>query len=276
MRFYSIELDPLPSFYSAGVATGLAGYRHHTRTLHAHELFLVEEGELHMAADGVQVSVEAGGILFHPAGVRQEGHARSPDGVKFAWFHFEARVRRSELRVAEVGRIREQLAVHGPRRGPAEREVLIPEFCRPSYISELLHLAYALAEREKRYALERSLLGNLLLCRLSASYFSEVRVLPEGRQERIAEEVRYWVAKTLSEPVSARDLARRLQLNPDYLNRVFKQETGQTITSYVVARKMAHARQLLSSGKSVKAAAAGAGFGDVKYFAYGTQGQPLI
>jgi len=264
MAFYSVALNPLPSFISAGVATGLGGYRHAARTLHAHELFLVEAGTLHIAADGARTDVKAGGILFHPAGVWQEGAARSSDGVKFAWLHFAGTVRRAE---PDADRIREQLAVRGPRRAEPEREVLIPERCTPGYFLELLHVAYALAERAQRYAFERSLLVNLLLCRVSSSYFSEVRDLPATRAGRIVEDVRYWVGKTLREPVSPRDIARCLRMNPDYLTRVFKRETGQTISGYITTRKMEKAKQDLASGKSVKASAAGCGFVDVKHFA---------
>ncbi|MBN1676034.1 MAG: helix-turn-helix transcriptional regulator [Kiritimatiellae bacterium] len=266
MTFYRIALDPLPSFYSAGVATGLPGYRHMDRTLRSHELFLVEEGRLFMAADGVRTCAEAGTILFHPGNVWQEGTAPSPAGVKFAWLHFQAGVERCELGPAQVSRIRDSLTLAGPATGGAQKCVFIPSACRPAYFAELMNLAYALAERKRRYVLERSLIVNLLLCRLSTAYFEDVRCLPRTRQGRIAEEVKYWLGKTLAQPVSARDIARMLKMNPDYVNRAFKRETGRTVSAYIAQRKMEHARQLLVSGKTVKQAAAGTGFADVRYF----------
>jgi two-component system response regulator YesN len=71
----------------------------------------------------------------------------------------------------------------------------------------------------------------------------------------------------LREPCSAGDIAQLLRTNPDYLNRTFKDRTGQTLTRYLHLRKLEEAKRLLASGRSVKEAAARTGWPDTKYFA---------
>ena len=64
-----------------------------------------------------------------------------------------------------------------------------------------------------------------------------------------------------------RDLAHKTGLQPDYLNRRFRQATGLTLSQQRNAIRIEKARKLLARGDSVANAATGAGFADPNYFA---------
>lgn len=69
------------------------------------------------------------------------------------------------------------------------------------------------------------------------------------------------------EDLSLHTLAERLYVNPSYLSRLFKRETGIAFSGYVLKRRMELAKEHLSGGMKVYDAANASGYRDVSYFA---------
>lgn len=67
--------------------------------------------------------------------------------------------------------------------------------------------------------------------------------------------------------VTVSDIAREYNIDRDYLNRLFKQETDISIKSYIIIRKITEAKKHLYLGKSVKEACLLSGFKDYANFA---------
>ena len=65
---------------------------------------------------------------------------------------------------------------------------------------------------------------------------------------------------------SVADIAAAIHANEDYINRVFKEETGITVKQYLIMRKLAEAKKYLYLGKSVKEACVLSGFRDYANF----------
>lgn len=61
-------------------------------------------------------------------------------------------------------------------------------------------------------------------------------------------------------------IASSLYVNEDYLNKVFKAETGITLNNYIILRKIAEAKKLLYLGHSVKETCVLSGFNDYANF----------
>ncbi len=66
--------------------------------------------------------------------------------------------------------------------------------------------------------------------------------------------------------ISVLAIASSLYVNEDYLNKVFKAETGITLNNYIILRKIAEAKKLLYLGHSVKETCVLAGFNDYANF----------
>ncbi|MBQ4631061.1 MAG: helix-turn-helix transcriptional regulator [Clostridia bacterium] len=62
------------------------------------------------------------------------------------------------------------------------------------------------------------------------------------------------------------DISSKLYSNRDHLNRMFKDETGITMSKYLIMRKLAEAQKNLYLGKSVKEACFLSGFNDYANF----------
>ena len=67
--------------------------------------------------------------------------------------------------------------------------------------------------------------------------------------------------------VTVSDIAQKNNIDRDYLNRVFKQETDISIKSYIIIRKITEAKKYMYMGKTVREACLLAGFKDYANFA---------
>lgn len=66
--------------------------------------------------------------------------------------------------------------------------------------------------------------------------------------------------------ISVNEIASEIFVNSDYINKIFKEETGITIQQYLTTRKIAEAKKYLYLGKSVKEAAMLSGFNNYANF----------
>lgn len=88
---------------------------------------------------------------------------------------------------------------------------------------------------------------------------------PERRRSTMVTRVDRELKKSLPD-VAISDLAGRLGYQADYLNRMFKRETGLSLREYRDALRIAAAKRLLLAGQRVSDVAEGTGFADLNYF----------
>ncbi len=173
------------------------------------------------------------------------GWQESPAGVSFFWLHFLSD--RWELTTPQPGALAVNLSL-------ARWETLSVLF------RQILHRQEAAGY--SRWALDSS--AEVILSELEA----------ETQRQTVTED-KYWAAKISSlirsryrEPISTSFLAGELGLNPDYLSRVFRQQTGETVSSWIRGWRLHIAKGLLSEGKlSVAQVAQAVGIEDPRYFA---------
>lgn len=85
---------------------------------------------------------------------------------------------------------------------------------------------------------------------------------PEGREPRAIKEVRDYLEAHLTENVSLDTLAELVGLSRAYLMRAFKRSIGIPPYTYLVQRRIEHAKRLLRTGKSPAQVALEVGFYD--------------
>ncbi|MBD2862385.1 TIM-barrel domain-containing protein [Paenibacillus oceani] len=74
------------------------------------------------------------------------------------------------------------------------------------------------------------------------------------------------VETELKQKLSLQQVAKRTNMHPFYLSRLFKRQVGQPFSSYVLMQRMNRARSYLESGMKVYEAAAESGFQDTSHF----------
>nr|WP_138495293.1 helix-turn-helix domain-containing protein [Paenibacillus pinistramenti] len=83
----------------------------------------------------------------------------------------------------------------------------------------------------------------------------------------VVEEIKHHIHNRYGEELSRNGLAEIVYLNPDYLARLFKKETGISLGNYVIQVRIAAAKQLLeTTSLSVYAVAGKVGYGNYSYF----------
>lgn len=76
-----------------------------------------------------------------------------------------------------------------------------------------------------------------------------------------------YMKEKVEEDISREDVALHVKLNPAYLSRLFKKETGQNLIDYLIETKMTRARQLLdSTAMTVSAIAQQVGYSNFSHF----------
>jgi AraC-like DNA-binding protein len=125
--------------------------------------------------------------------------------------------------------------------------------------------------REEKPYYELSVYGALftLLSEMYANgYISSENRTHTTKQTELIGSVIDWLNRNYKEPVTSKRLSEISSLNFNYLCKIFKSFTGQTITEYLNELRIEHAcYDIARKGKTVTEAAFGNGFNDLSYFA---------
>lgn len=99
-------------------------------------------------------------------------------------------------------------------------------------------------------------------------YTEQVARLRKGIQPTpLAIAVSAWVQRHLSEPIDTEKLAQELHYSRPYLSRKFKEETGMTLTDFILTKKSEEAARLLAyTDKSLIAVSDYLGFSSQSHF----------
>ncbi|WP_025708547.1 response regulator transcription factor [Paenibacillus graminis] len=88
-----------------------------------------------------------------------------------------------------------------------------------------------------------------------------------AQPKSVAEEIKQYIHAHYGDELTRNDLAEIVYLNPDYLARLFKKETGVSLGSYVIHVRIAAAKQLLETTRlSVYTIANKVGYTNYSYF----------
>lgn len=90
----------------------------------------------------------------------------------------------------------------------------------------------------------------------------------EQEHDGIIAKILKYIAAHLKDDLSREELAEKVYLNPSYLSRLFKKETGQSLSDYIGQVRMEEARRLLSqTNMKIVQVAEESGYRNVSHFA---------
>ena len=106
-----------------------------------------------------------------------------------------------------------------------------------------------------------------LMTEMAKAYCRLVRKQNMKNYSALVQKAVVYIEGDLAGNLSLRVLAQDLNVNASYLSALFKKETGQTVTDYILQRRMELAAQLLKSTRlQVQTVAQNCGIVDVHYF----------
>ena len=104
-------------------------------------------------------------------------------------------------------------------------------------------------------------------CELTLNYLQKLIVREDYTEHDLIRQVKRKINEHLSEDISVAGIARELYITPNYLSRLFKQETGEGCNEYIIRKRIMKAKTLLET-TNLKAGeiATMAGYRDMNYF----------
>lgn len=177
--------------------------------------------------------------------------------------------------------------IHAPQHAWAHTLSFAPDpapYAHTLVLPDVLHLEYpdeiAALLRQIRHARACGLPGSELLAQadfLRVLYLITQAVMATVGQESSIDNTPIlnphircavaFITLHLAQPVSPRDVAAHLDMNTDYLGRLFQRYLGESVGAYILHRRLTIARQLLATTTlSIKQVAMRVGFPDQLYF----------
>ncbi len=102
--------------------------------------------------------------------------------------------------------------------------------------------------------------------RLFTEQYQEEAIYLKYPNNELINDLLEYINENITQPFSIETLAKELFISSSYACRLFKRETGTTISKYLTARRISIAKSMLASGCSVKEACEGSGFNDYANF----------
>ena len=244
---------------------------------HAHsffELFFIEEGEGWYLMGDRKVWAKSGDLfLIAP------GEVHDPSGLDRAtkWIvGFEAEALNPAYTDANIflmlpNRVMESFL---PVNNLESKHFCIPAKERSRWLVLFGQLKNELGNKELGFIEAARALLMLLL--IETARFTELRS-PQltksstqrltGRGSPIVEKVLYFIANNFRNSIGLQEVAKEVNLSPAYLTDLIRRETGKTVLSWIVERRMTEARHLLlETDRSVNQIAESVGYFDASYF----------
>ena len=245
------------------------------RKLDDYDLNFILEGEPVFDVDGEAQRVRAGEVIFGFPGSVYGFHAERRARVRFYHCHVtfgKYRHRFIEGRLDAWARMASRLDAAAAK---TSRTLYLPDRMRLMDAAGIAE-EFSLTKKEQR----RNNAGSALAAEARFLMLLQVisgQVLKRcgrfagdtqlNRTQKHVTRALEFIDGRLDRLIALNEVSDHLRINPEYLARIFKTQTGQSVGQYILRRKMEQARErLLSTRLSVKEVAASLGYRDPLYF----------
>ncbi len=139
---------------------------------------------------------------------------------------------------------------------------------QPTRFSDLLQELYLLAASDD-YVRDMQIYGKLvelLTLLMEESWHPGSARVSRGKKQNL-QEIKEYLDAHYAEKITLDDLAEQFYINKFYLTRVFKEQFGQPVTSYLVQLRITQAKRMLRfTDHSIESIAQECGLNDANYF----------
>ncbi len=218
---------------------------HGKRVLSNYELIFVRRGELHMYEDDDVYQLTEGQTLILRPGHVHGGISPYANDLRFYWVHFTCNDE------AEVD------SMNVP---------CYTTLSRPDYMTSLYRMFLENQEADGRSLEAANLIIGLMLIEV-AQHNTQSHSDVSATQLRLADRVKAYIRVNFDKPISTSAIASELDINPDYLGRVFHAVNSQTITDAIHIQRVKHAKTLLmETDVSIEKVGVTCGYENPHYF----------
>lgn len=220
------------------------------KDLASYLFFVVERGSGLLEYGGVRRHLQKGDCVFLDC-KKPYLHRTNPDLWQLRWVHFYG---------PNMGAIYKKYQERG---GQAAFHAQHPE-----QFSKLLQWLYELANSDE-YVRDMQIYGGLvelLTLLMRESWHPGTVRIASGKKQNL-QEIKDYLDTHYREKITLDDLAERFYINKFYLTRVFKEQFGLPVTSYLVQLRITRAKRLLRfTDRTIESIAQDCGLNDANYF----------
>jgi len=248
-----MNVERLPQMMLMGYVSYTTPWIHFHRNTDEHILYIVKNGELHLRENGVLYVLKRGDMLLLEPGIDHEGTRKAT--CDYYYFHFK----HTDMIVASVQNLIELAKSMVFEDGAPQEEEAIYYFPKhysisdKSSFSQMLHAMNELLRLYRRKHFNRwltTLRFSELLIELSRDYFIHMLEQNNSKGSKAVAKVHAlleYIHQNYTDKISSTIIEQEFESDYDYLNRIFKESTGYTITRYVNKVRIQHAQELIQA-----------------------------
>ncbi|WP_035178455.1 AraC family transcriptional regulator [Lentilactobacillus farraginis] len=262
MLFSTFNIAKTLLYYKGGEFLAHGPWKHR-RMYHKgdYELILCIKGPIYLQIGDRRITLNDHEVLFVPPFTTMYGYQNSKGDVDFYWLHFFSQYREDVFESEE-----EQMVSEVKTNKQSKRKIFLPMHFKLSDYEEATILIHQILSihNELSFIEERDYLVSALLIQLYKSYFNHPDSSDESSRINAIKE---WIRANMSSTLTVEEIAENVNLNADYLTRLFKRCTGMTTLQYLNHIKIEVATLLLiRTEMPVKQVAFNSYFNDPKVF----------
>lgn len=281
--FY-LKSDILPHISYLGQTVTPENWKHFHRKNTEYILYFIASGEMYMNENGIEYPLKLGDIILLEPGYEQIGY--KPAKCTYYFVHFNpATFSRQCIETKEEIQNMIRTALHSNYTAPSISEshytdtfITIPKYMHidnPQTFSQITQQIISAIQREQtRHMYYKSISSGHIVEMLSLyssywmlhAYDHSPSSSSTAMYDKINELLDYFHS-SYQQKITSTSIEQLLSVNFDYLNRIFKKQTGSTIFSYLNRYRLEHAMQLLlTTTLPLNEVAEKTGFSDEYYF----------
>ncbi|KRK88751.1 transcriptional regulator, AraC family [Lentilactobacillus sunkii DSM 19904] len=205
-----------------------------------YEIIFCNRGPIYLQVGDDKYILNKNQVLIVPPFTHYFGYRKNPSGADFYWLHFFPQEKVSEFDAKEsdvISRLKTNTS------GKHDDVTLPIIFDLPDYEDAVVTIHKILAAKKKiTYMEKRDFLTSALLIELFDSYVNQHN--PNEENAKI-DYIKEWIRAHMSNKINVEVVANSVNLNRDYLTRIFKKQTGMTILQYINKQRIDVASLLL-------------------------------
>ncbi len=219
-NYYSFSIDDVVTFMVGGIFSAHKGWKHNPRYHHGDfELIICTKGKLHLRVAKQEYTLEPNDLLLVPPYILMSGTEPSPGDVEFYWLHF---ILPKDTKVFESTN---SLTLSDKDESP--KHILIPQQFKIPNLDYLTILIHQLLNTNQKNAYDRKMANyfiTMIIMSISKLTLNQLDFKTKDT-ERI-NRLKEWIRTNLYKSPTVQDMADVMQLNPQYLSRLFKKVVG--------------------------------------------------
>lgn len=206
------------------------------------EIIILIKGTVYLQVDNKRFTIHENEVFSLPPYHHIKGFKDSPEGTQYFWFHFFTK---------PDGLLEHHIDKNDPHQIQSlfkKNQAALPLQFHLS-ITEKVFVMCAqvldVAKNEYFTPMPADYLLTMLLIEISQNYLKTLSESTVSAEEGRIDTIKEWIRANLSESLRVSDVADNFSLNPHYLVRIFKKQTGETVIQYINSLKLLKAGELL-------------------------------